>query len=256
MKNNYELNKSSHDQNIQKQFDLRSSTFDQSAKWIQDKNLLNAHVKIAGKSIGRALELCCGTGTVGLQLQKAGWDVVGVDVSEGMVRYASRFFPTMQASASKLPFKNYSFDLIAMRQALFLVDDQQAVLKEAKRLLNTNGKLLISHLVPFGTLDSEYLKKIHLVKQAQLRVFYTIDSLIHEIECAGFEVVNQEAVVVRESVSLWMSQAPELSEYTRNQVCQMVLNSPLEYQNCHQVEIVNNEIFENWNFILLSAKVK
>jgi SAM-dependent methyltransferase len=245
-----------HNTHIKSQFDLRSSSFERSVFWVTDPALIAAHTRLAGKPTGKSLELCCGTGAVSRGLKAAGWDVMGVDISEGMVKEASKYIPAQVADVAKLPFADHSFDLVVMRQAYFLLDDGPATLKEVARVLKPGGKFILSHLVPFSEIDSEHLKLVHTTKQAQMRKFYTSENLRQELESANFSVVAQDSVVVRESVSLWMQEAPELSEDTRRAVCDLVVRAPAEYRQLRRVEVVNGEIMEDWNFVLLLASPK
>jgi ubiquinone/menaquinone biosynthesis C-methylase UbiE len=248
---------SQHNQNITFQFDTRSSTFERSAHWIVDQNLARAHADMAGVPGGKAIEMCCGTGMVSRALKAAGWDVTGVDISPGMVREAQKFVPAMVGDVSHLPFADHTIDLIAMRQAYFLLDDGPSVLKEVRRLLKPQGTFVLSHLVPFSQVDESYLREVHTVKQAQMKKFFTTELLKKELEDNGFHVTGTRFVVVRESVSLWMEQAPELSQQTRQKVCDMVATAPAEYKKLRNVEVRDGqngrEILEDWNFVLISA---
>lgn len=245
-----------HNTKIRQQFDLRASSFDRSVYWVTDPGLIAAHIRLAGKPPGRALELCCGTGAVARGLKVAGWDVTGVDLSEGMVTEAKKYIDARVADVCRLPFEDHSFDVAVMRQAYFLLDDGPAALNEVRRVLKPGGRFVLSHLVPFSSIDREHLRRVHTVKQAQMRDFHTTDSLTQALDAQGFYVRAQDQVVVRESVSLWMKEAPELSESTRQQVCDMVVNAPSEYKQLRRVDVVNGEIFEDWNFVLLLASPK
>jgi ubiquinone/menaquinone biosynthesis C-methylase UbiE len=243
-----------HNEEIKKQFNLRSSTFEGSVHWVRDPVLISAHIRMAGRPEGgRAIELCCGTGAVARGLCAVGWDVTGVDISEGMVNEASKYVKAMVGDAAKLPFDDAIADLIVMRQAYFLLDDGHAVLREVRRLLKPGGKFLLSHLVPYSSTDAPHLQKVHAAKQAQMRRFFTTESLTEELDTHGFDVVARDFVTVRENVSLWMREAPELSEDKRREVCDLVLNAPENYRKVRRVELVDGEIFEDWNFVLLSA---
>lgn len=242
-----------HNDKIKQQFDLRSSTFDRSVYWVTDPGLINAHVRLAGRPPGKSLELCCGTGAVSRGLKAAGWDCTGVDISAGMVAEAGKHINAVVGDVTKLPFADHSFDLVVMRQAYFLLDDGPAALKEVRRVLKPGGRFILSHLVPFSTIDTEHLRRVHTVKQAQMRKFHTTETLSDELHENGFAVLAHDQAVVRESVSLWMREAPELSEATRQEVCNLVVNSPNEYRQLRRVEVVGGEIMEDWNFVLILA---
>jgi ubiquinone/menaquinone biosynthesis C-methylase UbiE len=242
-----------HNENIKDQFNLRASTFDQSVHWVRDPQLIAAHVRLAGKSVGRAVELCCGTGAVARALHAAGWDVTGVDLSEGMVKEASKHVKAVVGDVAHLPFEDQTVDLVVMRQAYFLLDNGPAALAEVRRILKPSGRFILSHLVPYGDIDRVYLKKVHACKQAQMKTFHTTESLIEDLRRMEFTVLDKDFVTVRESVSLWMREAPELTAETRQAVCELVVNAPEDYKKLRNVQVVRGEILENWNFVLLLA---
>jgi ubiquinone/menaquinone biosynthesis C-methylase UbiE len=213
-----------------------------------------AHVELAGPALGQGLELCCGTGVLSQALQASGWKMTGLDISPGMVAEAGRFIKAVQGDVEALPFKDNELDLVVMRQALFLVGDSQRALKEIHRVLKPQGKLVLSQLIPYTSEDSAHLEKIHRVKQAQLKRFYTRENLKQELEECRFKILESKDVSVRESVSLWMDQAPELSEATRENVRQLVLTAPESYKKHHHVQVEKGEIMEDWDFILYSAQ--
>lgn len=246
------ISKTEHEDNIKTQFGLRSSTFNRSAHWITNDNLKAAHVLAAGTP-GRGLAMCCGTGITGKALVDAGWDMIGVDLTPEMVNETKKLFPAILGNVESLPFDDNSFDLVVMRQAYFLLADGPAVLKEARRLLKSTGRIVISQILPYNDLDAPWLKEIHQVKQAQMIKFFTEKDMVNELEKYGFKVFNKLNVTVRESVSLWMNNAPELSTEVRDQVCQMVLNAPEDYKKIHNIEYKNGEVIEDWNFAIFAA---
>lgn len=243
-----------HNDKIKSQFDLRSSTFDRSVHWVTDKNLVAAHARMAGLIKGKSLELCCGTGAVSRGLKEAGWDAYGIDISAGMVSEASKYIHAQVGDVTRLPFPDRSFDLITMRQAYFLLDDGPAALREVRRVLKPSGRFILSHLVPFSEVDAPHLEVVHTRKQAQMRRFHTTETLSEELRQNGFDVMKKSFVVVRESVTLWMEQAPELSPETRQAVCDLVAHAPEAYRKLRNVEVRDGEILEDWNFVLLLAQ--
>ena len=245
-----------HNDQIKDQFDLRASTFEQSVRWVRDPALIQAHVRLAGVPSGKCVELCCGTGAVSRGMAQAGWSVMGVDISEGMVLEAGKYVNAMVADVADLPFVDHSVDLVIMRQAYFLLNDGPRALAEIRRVLKPGGKFILSHLVPFSEVDRAHLEKVHIKKQAQMRRFHTTETLTQELTAHGFSVVAKDYVVVRESVSLWMREAPELSTKTRQEVCDLVQFAPEDYKKLRLVELNDGEILEDWNFVLLLAETK
>ncbi len=61
------------------------------------------------------LDLCCGTGRVGSEMARRGYNVVGVDLAEGMVRCCGEREPCLPAvvmDATRLGLREDSFDLV------------------------------------------------------------------------------------------------------------------------------------------------
>ena len=245
-------NKLQHDERIRRQFGLRAPTFERSARWITDPRLAKAHVDAAGPP-GSGLALCCGTGIVGSHLVSAGWNMLGVDLTPEMVKECSKHFSAIVANAEEVPRPPRSFDLVIMRQAYFLLENGPKVLKEVRRLLKPGGRFVLSQTVPFSEIDSPWLKKVHETKQREMVRFFTADDLANELREHGFKVSGQNSVRVRESVSLWMENAPEMEPERRKAVCDLVVNAPVEYRNLRKVEVVDGEILEDWNWVIFQA---
>lgn len=236
------------------QFNTRAGTYSASANWIFDKPLIQAHIEAAGKRSGHVLELCCGTGMVGRGFQAAGWHVCGIDLTSGMAKEANNHFPCICCSAEQVPFLDASFDAVVLRQAYFLLDDGQNVLSEARRVLKDDGALVFSQTVPFSSDDTAWLEHIHRTKQAQLREFYTAESLAGELEKAGFAITDTRRLAVRENITRWMAAAPELSAEKQAEVCRLVADAPEPYRSIHKVSVEAHEIYEDWSWVIFSAR--
>ncbi len=238
---------------VQHQFDTRHKTFNKSARWITDKKLIDGHVKLAGRPKRMGLELCCGTGVIGTALKKAGWDMIGIDISKKMCDETMKHFPAIQGSVEELIFQDHTFDLVVMRQALFFLDTTKA-LSEIARVLKKDGVFILSQTVPFSNLDELWLRKVHRVKQAQMKRFFTSEDLEHELELYGFAIDKTISLSVRENITKWMKYAPEQSEEKKKQICNLILHSPNEYKKTRNVRLSHNEIFEDWHWVIFKTK--
>jgi len=240
------------EQKLKEQFATRSSTFDDSANWITDNNLIRVHTDLAGKPRGKALDLCCGTGRIGRALSSKGWDVKGLDLCGSMAGISSRYFPVSEGSAEKMPFESKSFHLVVCRQTFQFLNTSQ-VLSEVSRVLAPQGVFIVSLTVPFSDDDRDWLYKIHRCKQPLLLKFYTAEDLITDLTRAGFEIKTTRTCTVRESVNRWMEYAPELSQSVRDSVVSMVRNAPPSYKKKRRVEVADGEVLEDWNWIVLKT---
>lgn len=240
------------DERLKEQFGLRSKEFNISANWISDKDLIQAHVDLAGGPCGEALDLCCGTGQIGRALKEKGWNVRGLDITNEMVKISSQYFPTFQGKAADIPFESDSFHLVVCRQSFHFLNIER-VLSEVGRVLISGGIFVVSLTVPFSDIDRDYLFQIHKTKQPLLQKFYTSKDLIDELNRTGFMVEKIRTITVREFITRWMHYAPELTQKVRENVCSMIKNAPLTYKKLHRVETVGREIFEDWNWVVIRS---
>ena len=239
------------------QFSKRAGTYSASANWIGDRSLIQAHIDAAAvKQGGAALEICCGTGMVGRSFRAAGWQINGVDLTRGMAEEANRYFPCICTPAESIPFLDGSFDVVVLRQAYFLLDDGQKVLAEVSRLLKPEGIFILSQTVPFSAEDKSWLEQIHRIKQFQLKEFFTAETLASELEKEYFAIVTTSSLIVRENISRWMAAAPELSPEKQAEVCSLIANAPEPYRSIHKVDVVDGEVFEDWNWVIFTSRKK
>jgi SAM-dependent methyltransferase len=93
---------------------------------------------------GPTLEVGCGEGRVSRDLRERGYDVVGLDSSETLVRAAREVDPDgdyIVAAAESLPFDDGSFGLVVAYNSLMDVDDMPTAIAEMGRVLEPSGTL-------------------------------------------------------------------------------------------------------------------
>ncbi len=99
---------------------------------------------LAGAPGRRLADIGGGTGNYALALRRAGWEPVVVDRSAAMLgRAAAKGLETVQADAQRLPFGEQTFDAATMISMLHHVEDRQAALAEAVRVLRPRGRLVL-----------------------------------------------------------------------------------------------------------------
>lgn len=115
----------------------------------------------------RVLDLAAGTGTSSLPFQQAGASVVACDFSLGMLEVGRKRNPNLDfvaGDATKLPFRDGTFDAVTISFGLRNVEDTTAGLRELRRVTKPGGRLLVcefSHptFAPFRTVYLEYLMR-------------------------------------------------------------------------------------------------
>lgn len=95
----------------------------------------------------RVLDLGCGTGYGTADLAKVASSAMGLDLAPEAIAYAARHFPSarfLTGSANAVPFVTASFDLVTAFEVIEHLHDWRALLSEARRVLESNGLLIVS----------------------------------------------------------------------------------------------------------------
>ncbi len=95
------------------------------------------------------LDVACGEGYGSAFLAKVARNVIGVDCATSVIAHASAKYKAKNLSfvagqAEKLPVRDSSIDLVVSFETLEHLEDHDAMLREIKRVLRPNGRLLLS----------------------------------------------------------------------------------------------------------------
>lgn len=92
------------------------------------------------------LEIGCGDGGNLLPFSRMGCDVVGVDMAEGRIKDARKFFQENGAKGSfiasdvfLLKELRHQFDVIVCHDVIEHIDDKEGFMRKCKQLLKTGG---------------------------------------------------------------------------------------------------------------------
>ncbi len=113
------------------------------------------------ENLGNVLEIACGNGTYTKVLAKHAEHIIASDYSDDMVKVAKMTLSDyqnvecIQADAFKLNFEDSSFDTVFIANFLHVVEDCTALVLEAKRVLKTNGKLIILDVTVAGMTEQD-----------------------------------------------------------------------------------------------------
>ena len=115
-----------------------------SGAWYRRRSLWQAGLRPGA----RMLDVAVGTGLVareGVRILGRAEDVIGLDLSEGMLAVARRSLtiPLVQGQAEALPLADVSVDFVSMGYALRHVADLSVLLGEFHRVLRPGGRVLV-----------------------------------------------------------------------------------------------------------------
>jgi SAM-dependent methyltransferase len=101
--------------------------------------------RLLGRGAGRCLDVGCGGGHFFRAPLELGWELVGVDVSEGQLRVARLRHPEVslvRADAGALPFPDEAFDAAYSTFTHTDLDDFAGAVAEACRVLRPGGRFV------------------------------------------------------------------------------------------------------------------
>ena len=245
-----------HESRLRNQFSIRVSTFNTAANWMLDEKLIDAHAHAAGSpkpEANRLLDLCCGTGIVGQAFLKRGWHVQGIDITPEMVRETGKLYPAVAGKVEEMPFADDSFDAAVLRQSYMLLNGP-AALREIRRVLKPGGLFILGQSVAFSEADDPQYRLIQEARHINWTRYYRTEDLAAELAENGFKIAGKNFLRVRESSTRWMERAPELSPELRTRILDLIQHAPESYRKIRNVSVENGEIFEDWNWLILSAR--
>ena len=94
----------------------------------------------------KVLEIGCGIGTITHELTKAGFDIIGTDISKTAIEHGRKKYPGVRLEVHPgeiLPFENNSFDMVISFDVLEHIKEVDRHLVEVVRVLRPGGFYLL-----------------------------------------------------------------------------------------------------------------
>ncbi|WP_319580878.1 methyltransferase domain-containing protein [uncultured Methanospirillum sp.] len=150
---------------------------------------------------GQLLDIGCGTGLFIRRFLKHGGDVIGIDISSGMIKRATTIFPSVQflvGNAEYLPFSENSFDSISSLLAFSYLTKPERTLEDCLRILKPGGRVAVCTLgknvftsslpVMFTIGEKMKIRRVGVGKFTEH--YYTAKEMRELFEAAGFTDIS------------------------------------------------------------------
>ncbi|MEX0621986.1 MAG: class I SAM-dependent methyltransferase [Candidatus Woykebacteria bacterium] len=173
-------------ENLKEIYNRLASGWTAQATWGHEG--IQKFIRSVGK--GRVLDLGCGSGIQAKLLQDAGFEVVGVDFAERMIKEAKKKVPGPEflvMDILNLSFPANSFDGIFARASLLHIKkkDIGQVLEKLNEILKGNGIIYIALKEGEGEREVS-----HPERGTRFFAFYRKAEIKRLLEEAGFEVLD------------------------------------------------------------------
>lgn len=143
----------------------------------------------------RILEAGCAGGRESKVFVEKNIDVVGVDISEGLLKVAKEVNPTVryiQADFRDLPFKDREFDAVWSHASLVhmeTIEDMKKSLKEFHRVLKSSGYLYVYVKLQQGEEKTAIVSDV-LSNHERFFRYYTQEEIASLLSDTGFDVLD------------------------------------------------------------------
>ncbi|RKT53835.1 class I SAM-dependent methyltransferase [Saccharothrix australiensis] len=231
-------------------FTARAGKYDRSSSWCTDDALGGLTLRMADVGPGqRVLDIACGTGLVSRVFKRAGVDVTGVDITEGMAEQARPHLDRLViAPAEDLPFADGEFDAVVCRQGVQFMTLPDAA-REMVRVVRPGGRVVLVNLCAYDAADRDEYFEILRLRNPVRRHFFLPDDLRRLLADAGCDPVRLERHTSVEDVDAW-SDNGAIEESRREAIREVYRNASPAFRALHAVREADGRFVDHMLFVV------
>jgi ubiquinone/menaquinone biosynthesis C-methylase UbiE len=248
------------------QFDQQASHYNaQWNKWSEASlNWLLDHAESSKED--RLLDVATGTGFTAMAFASRVKEVIGLDVSEGMLTQARTNVQKeglsnvtfQKGAAESLPFPDASFDKVTCRVAPHHFLSVERFCSEAHRVLKPGGKLLIADTgVPDGLPEVDvWQNRVEALRDTSHVRNHSLAEWRGLVSAAGFQVEESAELEEEADMSLedWMKKAGCVGEAAA-EVRKMLAEAPAEARRIFSIHAkADGDVAFRWLRVVLAAR--
>lgn len=156
---------------------------------------IETFVNLVGKG-KKILDVGCGSGRDGAEIAEKGIQVVGIDISKGLLEEARKINPNLEfieTDMRSLPFEDSSFDGVWAQASLLhfeRIENVEKSLREFYRILRRSGILYVS--VKQQKDKKSGVEKHELTGWQRFFQYFTKEEMEDLFKKAGFEIISSD----------------------------------------------------------------
>jgi len=216
-----------------KQFDNQARFYAESTLFSSGLSLKLLINLIDKKKFKKALDIGTGTGFTALEISKNTNDVIGIDISEGMLNEANIIKKNRGiynvnfeiGKAEKLKYKDDSFDLITCRTAAHHFSNIEKSLSEIKRTMTQEGICILIDTISSDQSELNlWHQKVEKLRDASHVKNYSLIEWRSLLKDAGLVIKNTYQTRVNMDIESWMERSGT-SQDTKKVLRDLFLNA-------------------------------
>jgi len=161
-------------------------------RFVYDSELLAVQTKLPASGTG--VEIGVGSGRFAVPLGIK----IGIEPAAAMREMArDKGLDVIGGAAESLPLKDCAFDFALIVTTICFVDNPEAALQEAYRVLKPNGSLVIGFVDKDSLIGRSYLRKRHESLFYGIATFFSVDEVVDYLRKTGFRDLKLSQTIFR-----------------------------------------------------------